>query len=140
MRTIGLLLAIAATAGCARAPHPNPYVPPETQYSTGSTLMAAGGLMAAATGASFAQDPRASAAAKTGGTAAMGAGVGLMLASLVDAVEVQKERQKFINLTRAFYHHYFGYDPIGEPRERPAPPPIPELPFNFKELPPSDDP
>jgi hypothetical protein len=139
MRSFWLLVP-ALLAGCTRPTHPNPYVPPETQYSTGSTLIAAGGLMSAATGASIAQDPRASAAAKTAGTAAMGAGVGLMLASLVDAVEVQKEREKFINLTRAFYHHYFGYDPLGEPKERPAPPPIPEVPFNFKELPPSDDP
>jgi len=134
MRRIAVVLGLLA--GCARAPHPSPYVPPETQYSTGSTLLAAGGLVAASVGAQVAQDPRASRTAQTAGTAALGAGVGMMAASLLDAIEVQKEREKWIKLTRAFYHHYYGYDPIETP-ERPAPPPIPEVPFNFRE--PSED-
>jgi hypothetical protein len=132
-----LVLLLTAGLGCARGQHPNPYVPPETQYSAGSTIMAAGGLVAATAGASFAQDPQASKTAKTAGTAAMGAGVGLMAASLIDAIEVQKEREKFYKLTRAFYHHYFGSSPLWEESERPAPPPIPEVPFNFKD--PSDN-
>src|SRR5438094_5218430 len=112
MRRTAILL-LAAAAGCSSRPqHPNPYVPPETQYSVGSTLMAAGGLMMAAVGSSMAQDPAASNSVRTAGTAAMGAGVGLMAASLLDAIEVQKEREKFIKLTRAFYHHYFGYNPL----------------------------
>ena len=132
-------MALLLLAGCARPEHPSPYVPRETQYSTGSTMLAAGGVMAAAAGASYAQDPRASATARTAGSAAMGAGVAMMAASLIDAIEVQKEREKFINLTRAFYHHYFGYDPIGEPQERAAPPPVPEVPFKFKDFEPADD-
>jgi hypothetical protein len=128
---------LALLAGCARPTHPNPYVPPETQYSVGSTVLAAGGLVAASVGAQVAQTPGASASARTAGTAAMGAGAGLMAASLIDAIEVHKEREKFIKLTRAFYHHYFGYDPLEEAKERPAPPPIPEVPFNFKD--PSED-
>jgi len=128
---------LALLAGCARPTHPNPYVPPETQYSAGSTIVAASGLMAAAVGAQVAQAPGASASARTAGTAAMGAGMGLMAASLIDAIEVHKEREKFIKLTLAFYHRYFDYDPLDEGKERAAPPPIPEVPFNFKD--PSED-
>src|SRR5262245_13911334 len=110
-------------AGCARPHHPNPYVPPETQYSAGATLMAAGGLRTAAVGASFGQAPRASAGARTAGTAAMGAGVAVMAASLIDAVEVQKQREKFIQLTRAFYHRYFSPPPLAEDTKGDALPP-----------------
>jgi hypothetical protein len=124
-------------ASCARPHHPNPYVPPETQYSMGSTLMAAGGLMTAAVGASFAQDPKASSTAKAAGTAAMGAGMAVMAASLIDAIQVQKEREKFIQLTRAFYHRYFSPPPVGEDKGETTLPSIPEVPFNFKD--PSDD-
>jgi hypothetical protein len=130
MRAAFLLL--LTLGSCARPQHPSPYVPPETQYSTGSTLMAAGGLMAAAMGSSFAQDPGASKTMKTAGTAAAVAGTGLMLASLIDAVEVGKQREKFINLTRAFYRQYYGGS-WQEPEERPAPPPLPELPFDFRD-------
>ena len=100
--------------------------------------MAAGGLMAAAVGSSLAQDPHASSTVKAAGTAAMASGTALMLGSLVDAVETQKEREKFMNLTRAFYHQYFGW-PSPEAEEQPLPPPIPEVPFNFKDDAPSDD-
>ena len=133
-------LLLALLAGCGRPQPLSPYVPLETQYSTGSTMMAAGGLMAAAVGSSLAQDPAASKTVRTAGTAATAAGTGLMLASLIDAVETQKEREKFWNLTRAFYHQYFG-GPDLEPDDRPAPPPIPEVPFNFREDdPPPDEP
>jgi len=93
--------------------------------------------MAAAVGSSMAQDPHASKTVQTAGTAATAAGTGLMLASLIDALETQKEREKFWNLTRAFYHQYFGW-PTLEAEDRPAPPPIPEVPFNFKDDDPSD--
>jgi hypothetical protein len=136
MRTGAVLLLLLGA--CSRPEHPIPYVPPDTQYSTGSTLMAAGGLMAAAVGSSMSQDPHASQAVRTAGTVAAAAGTGLMLASLVDAVETQKARQRFINLTRAFYHAYWGW-PMLEAEERPAPPPLPEVPFNFKDDVPSDD-
>lgn len=131
-------MAVVLVAGCSRPKHPNPYVPPETQFSTGSTLMAAGGLMSAMVGASYANDPKASRSTKTAGTAAAAAGTALMLGSLIDAVETQKEREKFWNLTRAFYHHYYG-GPTPEAQERPLPPPIPEVPFNFKDDEPSED-
>jgi hypothetical protein len=133
----GAFLPLLLLCSCARPQHPSPYVPPETQYSTGSTLMAAGGLMSAMVGASFSQDPHASPAAKTAGTAAMAGGTAMMLASLIDAVEVQKERDKFINLTRAFYHHYYGG--IDSEPDKPAPPALPEVPFTFKDPEPQDD-
>jgi hypothetical protein len=134
----GATLLLLLLCSCARPHHPSPYIPPETQYSTGSTLMAAGGLMTAMVGASFAQDPHASSSAKTAGTAAMAGGTAMMLASLIDAVEVQKEREKWINLTRAFYHHYYGGIDADE-SERPAPPALPEVPFTFKDPEPADD-
>ena len=133
------MLAVAAAAGCARPHHPSPYVPPSTQYSTGSTLMAAGGLVTAVVGAQLAQDPRASKSTRTAGTAAMGAGLGLMAASMIDAIQVQQEREKFWKLTYALYNRYFGPPPVNEPEERPALPPIPEVPFNFQEIPPNDE-
>jgi hypothetical protein len=132
-----VVAALLWAIGCARPQHPNPYVPPDTQYSTGSTLLAAGGLMTAAVGASFAQDPRASSTARTAGTAAMGAGVAMVAASMIDAIEVEKNREKFIQLTRAFYHRYFSPPPLAEDTTGTALPPIPEVPFNFKD--PSDD-
>lgn len=135
-----MVIVLAAGLGCARPHHPNPYVPPETQYSTGSTLMAAGGAVTAMVGAQFAQDPRASKSTQTAGTAAMGAGVAAMAASLIDAVEVQKEREKFYKLTYAFYHRYFSPPPLSEPEERPALPPVPIVPFNFEEVPADDEP
>src|SRR5258706_7427151 len=100
-------------AGCATRPQPeNPYIPPSTQYSAASTVTAGVGLIAAAAGAGFAQDPAASKTVRAAGTAAMGTGVGLMAVSLIDAIEVRKEREKFMNLARAFYHQYFGPPPI----------------------------
>ena len=127
-------------AGCSSRPqHPNPYVPPETQYSTGSTLLAAGGLMTAMVGSAISDSPTASRSARTAGTAVAAAGVGLMAASLIDAIEVQKEREKFFNLTRAFYRQYFGGSSLGEESARPAPPPIPELPFKFGDENSADD-
>jgi hypothetical protein len=111
----GAFLPLLLLCSCARPHHPSPYIPPETQYSTGSTLMAAGGLMTA-----------------------MAEGTAMMLASLIDAVEVQKEREKWINLTRAFYHHYYGGIDADE-SERPAPPALPEVPFTFKDPEPADD-
>src|SRR5882672_276048 len=130
MRRAAILFLLLGS--CARPQHPNPYVPPETQYSTGSTLLAAGGMMAAAVGSSFVQDPSASKTMKAAGTAALAAGTGMMLASLIDAVEVQKEREKFMNLTRAFYRQYYG-GPSPETEDHPLPPPIPELPFTFRD-------
>lgn len=138
MRVVVPLVLAALVGGCSTRPqHPSPYVPPETQYSVGSTLAAAGGLMVAATGAGLAEDPGASKTVRKAGTAAMGAGVGAMAASLIDALEVREERAKFILITRAFYNHYFGYNPLEEDRERPAPPPVPEVPFTFRD--PSED-
>jgi hypothetical protein len=140
-RTLALALLLA---GCSSRPqHPNPYVPPETQYSTGSTLLAAGGLMAAAVGSSIADSPSASQTTRTVGTATAATGVGLMLTSLIDAVEVRKQREKFFNLTRAFYRQYYfgGYSPIEE-SDRPSPSSIPELPFTFSDegtLPPGEE-
>jgi hypothetical protein len=134
------LFLLLAASGCARPQPLNPYVPPETQYSVGSTLVAAGGLMTAAVGASIAQDPSASKGAKAAGTAATGAGVGLMALSLIDAIEVRKEREKFIQLTRAFYHHYFSPRPLGDEVE-PAqvPQSFPDIPFAFREDPAPED-
>jgi len=139
MKASWFLAALLSLSACARPHHPSPYVPPETQYSVGSTLMAAGGLMSAAVGAQLAQNPRVSKSTQAAGTAAMGAGVGLMAASLIDAIQVQQEREKFWKLTYAFYNRYFGPPPVNEPEERPALPPLPEVPFNFQEIPPNDE-
>src|SRR5262249_46747091 len=114
MRRLGVLLVLLLGA-CARPQHPNPYVPPETQYSVGSTMLAAGGVMAAAAGASMSSSPNASGTTRAAGTAALAAGTAMMLGSLIDAVDVQKERDKFWNLTRAFYHMYYGGPTVEAP-------------------------
>ena len=134
MKRAALILLLLG-AGCASRPQPrSPYVPPETQYSTGSTLLAAGGLMTAMAGASVAQSPNASKSMQAGGYAAVGAGVGLMLSSLADAIYVRRQREMFWDTTLAFYHHYFGPPPVGEvDDDRPPPPAPPTVPFNFKE-------
>jgi len=128
-----MVLAALLAAGCSSRPqHPIPYIPPQTQYSTGSTLMAAGGLMAAAVGSSL-NDARApSRTQRAIGTGAMAAGLGMVAASMIDAIEVQGARKAFIDITRAFYHQYYGGS-LPESGEKPAPAPIPEIPFQFKD-------
>lgn len=88
-------------------------------------------MLAAAAGASVANNSHSS-GAKTAGNAAMAAGMALMAASLIDAVEVQKSREQFWNLMRAFNRAYSYFPPIRDD-EREAPPPVPEVPFNFKD-------
>lgn len=133
MKSLVFALAALLAAGCSSRPqHPIPYIPPQTQYTTGSTLLAAGGLMAAAVGASVNDDPRASKTAKAVGTGAMAAGLGMVAASMIDAIEVQGARRAFIDVTRAFYHQYYGGS-LPEGSGRPAPAPIPEIPFQFKD-------
>lgn len=95
--------------------------------------------MMAAVGSSIADSPSASRTAKTVGTATMATGLGLAAASLIDAIEVQGARKTFIDLTRAFYNQYYGGGALEE-KERVAPEAIPEIPFQFKEDPPPDDP
>lgn len=139
MKRAGIVL-FAFGIGCASRPeHPNPYVPPQTQYSTASTLLAAGGLVSMAAGATLSQDPAASKTVQKAGNAAMAAGLGSIAFSLFDVFEVRKEREVFFNLTRAFYRDYFG-GTFQEAVERDAPPPIPEVPFKFTDPDAADDP
>ena len=130
MKTAVVGLLGAVLAGCAgRAASPNPYVPPEALHSPGSTLMAAGGVMATAIGTDLAQDRRRSARTRAAGAAAAAAGAGMLVAALVDAIEVQKEREKFHTLHGAFLRQMRGSPPADLPT-RPVEP-LPEVPFRF---------
>lgn len=129
---LGLLL-----AACSGRPQPaNPYVPPEAMYSGASTLAAATGLMAAAVGADLLDDDsrwargRNRKGMRAAGAGLGAAGVALMGLAVLDAIEVQKEREKFFKLNDAFWRQYRGSPSPDQPfRERP--PPSPEVPFRF---------
>jgi hypothetical protein len=121
-----------AAAGCASRPQPlNPYVPPETMYSAGGTLAAVGGVMASSVGASM-MDPDRSPQTRKIGAAATGAGLALMGAAVLEAIEVEMARQKFVSLHNAFVRSYFG-SPTPDSPLRTPPPPLPDVPFQFGE-------
>lgn len=129
---VGMILVVA---GCARPQPLNPYVPPETQYSAGGTIAAVGGVMALSAGASMMDKGGHSTTQKAGAATAAG-GLALLGAAIADALEVKKEREKFVNLYNAFIRNYYGSPAPDLELRTPAPPP-PDLPF---ELPVEDSP
>lgn len=131
-----IILLLAAGAGCSsRQQSLNPYLPPETMYSAGGTLAAAGGVAATAVGATMMEKDRSPATRKAG-TAVMGSGMALMGAAILEAIEVQKEREKVLKLYYAFVKDYYGTSVPEGPLRTPPPPP-PDVPF---ELPIEDSP
>ena len=130
MSRSALLFAAILVAGCASPPQPiNPYIPPETMYSAGGTMAAMGGVMGTAVGASMMEKERTPATRKAG-YGVMGGGAALLGAAIAEAIEVEKERQKYINLHNAFVRSYYGSS-TGETTLRMPPPPLPEIPFEF---------
>ena len=115
-------------AGCARQQPLNPYVPPEAMYSAGGTMAAAGGVMAASVGASM-MDKDRSPSTRKAGMAATAGGAALMGVAILEAIEVQKERQKFVTLYNAFIRDYYG-TPVPDAPLRTPPPPPPDVPFD----------
>jgi hypothetical protein len=135
-RTALLVASIAIFSGCASRPKPiSPYVPPETMYSAAGTMAAMGGVVGTAAGASMMEKDRTPATRKAG-AAVMGGGAALLGAAILEAIEVEKERQKFVNLHNAFIRSYYGSPAAESPLRTPAPPP-PDVPFDF---PPGDSP
>jgi len=128
-----LLALFVTVAGCGTRPL-NPCLPPETQYSTGSTVAAIGGLLGTAIGTDLAQNSRNSPNTRAIGTAAAATGMGLLAVALIDAVEVQKQREKVINIDRAMRHSYMRPG-VPDSFFRPPPPPLPDPPFNFDDEP-----
>lgn len=132
MRRAAIILAALALAGCASRPQPaNPYLPPETMYSAGGTMAAMGGVMGTAVGASMMDKDRSPATRKAGSAVAAG-GAALLGAAIVEAIEVEKERKKFVDLHNAFVRSYFG-SPVPDSPLRTPPPPAPDVPFYFPE-------
>jgi hypothetical protein len=127
-RAFLLVLALMG-AGCSHPQPLSPYVPPEAMYSAGGTLAAAGGVMAAAVGSSMLENSRSSSVRKTGAGVLAG-GAALIGAAILEAIEVQKERGKFVNLYNAFIRSYYGTPPP-EGSLRTPPPPPPDVPFEF---------
>lgn len=136
MKSVFPALIAAAVSGCAgREVSPHPYVPPAALHSPGSTVLAAGGVMAAAVGTEVAQDRRRSPRTRAAGAAAAAAGAGMLVAALAEAIEVQKEREKLFTLHGAFLRQMRGSPPADLPT-RPIEP-LPEVPFR---LDPADSP
>lgn len=129
------LLSVLGTillAGCASRPQPlNPYLPPETMHSAAGTLAAVGGVLGTSVGASM-MDPDRSPQTRKAGAAVAGAGAALLGAAILEAIEVEKERQKFVNLHNAFVRSYFGSPAPDSPLRTPAPP-LPDVPFQFSD-------
>jgi hypothetical protein len=132
---VGVLAAFLAA--CSSRPQPvSPYVPPEAMHSGASTLAAATGLMAAAVGADLMDDDsrwargRNRKAMKATGAGLVAGGVALMGLAVLEAIEVQKEREKFFKLNAAFWREYRGSPVPDRPFRDPVPPP-PEVPFKF---------
>ena len=128
MRAVAWVLLLAA--GCARPKSPIVYLPPETQYSPASTLAATGGLVGLAAGAQM-MDSNRSSSTRHAGAGVLAAGGALMLAALVDAVDVHGERKKFVTLWNAGLRNMQGSPGGNEPLFRPPPPPLPEVPFDL---------
>lgn len=125
---LAIIVLLTAT-GCARQQPLNPMVPPETQYSAAGTLAAAGGLAGVMAGASMMENNHSRTTQKAGIAAASG-GLALMGAALVEAVQVNKEREKFITLYNAFLRNYYGSAPPGGELRLVAPPP-PDVPVEI---------
>ena len=59
----------------------------------------------------------------------LAAGIGLLGAALVDAIQVEEARRRLIATDAAWRQGYMNR-PLAEPT-RPPPPPLPEVPFEF---------
>jgi hypothetical protein len=102
-------------------------------YSAGGTIAAVGGVAAMAAGSSMIN--RHSPTTQKAGMAAAAGGAALMGAAIAEAIDVKKERQKFINLYNAFIRNYYG-SPDPDMELRTPPPPLPDVPVD---IPPVDD-
>jgi len=137
MRRLLVALTVASAVGCSTRPQPvSPYVPPEAMHSGLSTLAAATGLMATAVGSDLMDDDsrwargRNRKGIRTAATGLTAAGIGLLGLAVLDAIEVQKEREKFFKLNNAFWREYRGSPVPDRPFREPLPAP-PDLPFRF---------
>ena len=132
MRGVLIVVGAMTLTGCASRPQPlNPYLPPETMHSAVGTLAAMGGVLGSSVGASM-MDPDRSPRTRKAGAAIAGAGAALLGAAILEAIEVEKERQKFVNLHNAFVRSYFGSPSPDSPLRVPAPP-LPDVPFQLPE-------
>lgn len=120
---------ILVLAACAQPrPSSNPYVPPSAMYTTGSTLAAFGGAMAVSAGAEMV-GPHHSSRTRKVGMGALAAGLGLLGAAVLDALQVEEARRNLIQMDAAWRQPYMNC-PLPEPFRTP-PPPLPEVPFEF---------
>jgi hypothetical protein len=126
---VALLGLVLVGAGCART-SPHPLVPPETQYTAGGTLAAVGGTAGMIAAAEMTDRDRSPGTRKAG-MAAGAAGAALLAAAVVEAIEVEREREKFYRLQAAFWRNWLGSPSPDAPFRDPAPP-LPEVPFNFE--------
>src|SRR5438105_3549487 len=116
MRSAVPLVLVLMVSGCASRPTPiSPYVPPEAMYSTGGTMAAMGGVLGTAVGSSMMEKDRSPNTRKAG-AAVTGGGAALLGAAILEAIEVEKEREKLFALYHAFLRRYYGT-------------PAPEAPF-----------
>lgn len=133
MRRMLALLAVAASAGCsARQSHP--FLPPEAMYTSGSTLLAAGGVMAGSTGAYLLDSSFGdrSSSQKRWGTGLAAAGGAMTLVAALEAIAVEDARARAIARLRAISDILNGTPQLDAPA-RPLPPSLPEIPWTFEE-------
>jgi hypothetical protein len=97
-------------------------------YSAGSTMAAAGGVIATAAGAQM-MDPDRSSRTRAAGMGVLAAGIGMLGAALIDAIQVEEARRRLVATDAAWRQGYLNR-PLAEP-VRPPPPPLPEVPFEF---------
>jgi hypothetical protein len=74
-------------------------------------------------------DPDRSPRTRAAGMGILAAGIGLLGAALVDAIQVEEARRRLIATDAAWRQGYMNR-PLAEPT-RPPPPPLPEVPFEF---------
>jgi hypothetical protein len=138
MRRTLAVLALLAAGGCSARPT-HPFLPPEAMYTSGSTLLAAGGVMAGGTGAYLLDSSFGdrSASQKRWGTGLAAAGGAMTLAAAFEAIAVEDARARAIARLRAISDILNGTPRLDAPAP-PDPPSLPEIPWTFEERSPLD--
>ena len=128
MRNVAILLVVLGGCSSQRRPE-NPYVPAKAYHSPASTMAAAGGVVGLAAGTTMLDSDR-SKRTRRWGSAAVAGGAALLGFAIMEAIEVEHERERLRRLYGAMLRYQRG-SPIPVDPFRPPPPPPPELPFEF---------
>ena len=116
--------------GCSthRSSH-NPYLPPRAYHSPAATVGAAVGLVGLAAGSEMLNSDRSKRTQRYGAVS-VAAGTALLGVALLDAIAVERERDR-LRLMYAAMRRYQRGTPVPADLFRPPPPPPPPLPYEF---------